>query len=272
MTNASGDFSTVGSRYDTISLVQADHHQTLIDLADLKHDSDILDIGCGTGALLEKLRGITSGRLTGVDPSPGMIDVARGKNIEGASFINGSVDAVVCEEEFNVVFSNSSLQWFTDPDTAIKKIGTALRIDGTFVAQAPATSAYCPVFIAATERIAQDEVAGPIFTRYKNPWFFLETEEMYGAWLERGALITEMVRIVSVKHRVTIEKAMDVFESGAAIGYLADARYDTPIDDSYKARFRAILRSVLSGVANTEGLLDLSFNRVFLVGRRCVGV
>ena len=52
-----------------------------VDQAQIKPGDRILDVGCGTGALtlLAQERAGSAGQALGIDPSPEMIDVARGK-------------------------------------------------------------------------------------------------------------------------------------------------------------------------------------------------
>lgn len=54
-------------------------------------DTSVLDVGCGTGDLLPFLRehGF-AGRYTGIDLTPEMVDVARGRKLDG-TFITGNV-------------------------------------------------------------------------------------------------------------------------------------------------------------------------------------
>lgn len=54
----------------------------------------VLDVGCGTGALLARAReeGHT-GRLCGLDPAPGMLAVARGRAGAGVEWVRGTLDS-----------------------------------------------------------------------------------------------------------------------------------------------------------------------------------
>ena len=59
----------------------------------------ILDVGCGTGALLEKLRDrFEDADLYGVDISPKMLAVARNRNIANAVFDEGDAEHLPCDD------------------------------------------------------------------------------------------------------------------------------------------------------------------------------
>jgi len=91
----------------------------------------ILDLGCGDGALTERLIS-TGAKVLGVDASPDMIAnaVARGIN---ADVVDGH--ALNFNSEFDAVFSNAALHWMTNPDAVIVGVARALKPGGRFVAE-----------------------------------------------------------------------------------------------------------------------------------------
>lgn len=48
-----------------------------VDALDVPSDADVVDIGCGAGAALRHVSQLTGGALTGVDPVPRMLEIAR---------------------------------------------------------------------------------------------------------------------------------------------------------------------------------------------------
>jgi ubiquinone/menaquinone biosynthesis C-methylase UbiE len=95
----------------------------------------VIDIGCGTGALLERLEERGAARLVGVDTSAGMLDIAR----ERASgrpqmeFINGSAESLpVPDSDFDVAVSCVAFHHFPDPEKALKEVERVLKNDGRF--------------------------------------------------------------------------------------------------------------------------------------------
>lgn len=63
--------------------------------------ASLLELGCGTGTMLAGLSG-TAGRLTGIDRSPQMLEVAAAK-VPGARLIEGEISAFDLGERFDVV-------------------------------------------------------------------------------------------------------------------------------------------------------------------------
>lgn len=66
-------------------------------------DADVLDVGCGTGTLLARLRRDGSrGRLVGIDPGAGMLAVAREKE-PAVEWVPGILRPGAYDEEFDLV-------------------------------------------------------------------------------------------------------------------------------------------------------------------------
>lgn len=95
----------------------------------------VLDVGCGTGMLSERLLGaFPSCRLAGVDLSPAMVERARARlagraevreaDAERLPFHDGAFDLVVC---------NDSFHHYPDPDRAAFQMWRVLRKGGALV-------------------------------------------------------------------------------------------------------------------------------------------
>lgn len=96
----------------------------------------VLDLGCGTGALLPLLGAWGAGvrRYTGVDLSPEMLRVAAGKATAAgfpAGFAAASADALPFREAaFDTVLSASSLHYWARPEAALAEARRVLRPGG----------------------------------------------------------------------------------------------------------------------------------------------
>ena len=79
-------YASVADAYDLgvrTSKAEVDHAQRLYDSLEIWPDTDILDIGCGTGTLIDfRFADIDPARYTGIDPSRGMLGVFAEKHPE----------------------------------------------------------------------------------------------------------------------------------------------------------------------------------------------
>jgi len=91
----------------------------------------ILDLGCGDGALTERIAA-TGAVVTGADVSPAMVAAARAR---GLNVDEVSADAMRYQGEFDAVFSNAALHWMPDAQAVIAAVYRALKSDGRFVAE-----------------------------------------------------------------------------------------------------------------------------------------
>jgi trans-aconitate methyltransferase len=72
----------------------------------------ILDLGCGDGALTEQLAA-TGAIVTGVDASPAMLAAAHQRSARGFTFEQHDATALPYHQQFDAVFSNAALHWIT---------------------------------------------------------------------------------------------------------------------------------------------------------------
>jgi SAM-dependent methyltransferase len=102
-------------------------------------DKAILDAGCGTGAILERLG--NPGRNVGVDLAPEALAFCRQRGLENVRqadisalpFPDNSFDAVICS---SVLYH----QWVGDVPRALREINRVLRPDGILLVNLPAFS------------------------------------------------------------------------------------------------------------------------------------
>ena len=95
---------------------------------------EILDLGCGDGALTEQLAE-TGAIVVGVDSSPTMLAAARKRNLHVE---HHDATALPYQNQFDAVFSNATLHWvrgLAGQQTALAGIRRALRPNGRFVAE-----------------------------------------------------------------------------------------------------------------------------------------
>ena len=135
----------------------------------------VLDLGCGDGALTEKL--VAAGcRVIAIDSSAEQIGAARARGLDAR---RGSAETLPFQEEFDAVFSNAVLHWIRDAPAVIASVHRALKPGGRFVAEFGGAGCVQTVRLALIDAATRRGLDGPAL----DPWFF-PTEAEYRAKLE----------------------------------------------------------------------------------------
>ncbi|QNI34900.1 methyltransferase domain-containing protein [Alloacidobacterium dinghuense] len=103
----------------------------VIDLLDPRPGEQILDLGCGDGALTKKIAA-SGAKVKGVDSSESMVAAARAAGMDAKGM---DADALDFDHEFDAVFSNAALHWMRNQDTVLAGVHRALKPGGRFVAE-----------------------------------------------------------------------------------------------------------------------------------------
>ena len=95
----------------------------------------VLDLGCGTGALAERLLDAIPGcELTGVDLSPRMVEGARVRLRDRAEVLLGDAERLPFHDSaFDVVVCNDSFHHYPDPERAAFQAWRVLVAGGALV-------------------------------------------------------------------------------------------------------------------------------------------
>lgn len=100
-------------------------------------DGDVIDLGCGAGAVGKALRQRFPGRcLVGLDSSPAMLAAARDSGdydtLHHSDIANWQPDTPPA-----LIFSNAALQWLPDHPTLLPRLARLLAPGGMFAVQMP---------------------------------------------------------------------------------------------------------------------------------------
>jgi trans-aconitate methyltransferase len=112
----------------------ADLASGVVTLLNPQSGEEVLDLGCGDGALTEQLAA-TGAIVTGVDASPTMLAAARQRNLQVEQH---DATALPYHHQFDAVFSNAALHWITGvsgQQAMLARVHRALRPGGRFVAE-----------------------------------------------------------------------------------------------------------------------------------------
>jgi trans-aconitate 2-methyltransferase len=141
----------------------------------------VLDVGCGTGRLTEKLaERLPEGLTVAVDRSPGMLATARGHLLPRFSgrVLMVQVDAAALPFSgiADAVFSTATFHWVPNHDRLFASVFAALKPGGRLLAQAGGG----PNLRRVRERcraIMHDPVFAPHFTRWVGPWTYAGADD-----------------------------------------------------------------------------------------------
>ncbi len=102
---------------------------------ELEPGERLLDVGCGTGALLDALSAaVPDASLAGADPSSEMLQMARKRLRTAAHLQRGAAeDLPFADVAFDVVVSTNAFHYFRDPSRALAEMGRVLRPNGRLV-------------------------------------------------------------------------------------------------------------------------------------------
>ena len=158
----------------------------VVDLLAPKLGERVLDLGCGDGALTERL--VAAGcRVVAVDSSPEQVWAALARGLD-ARILDAS--DLAFDQEFDAVFSNAVLHWIADVDGVIGRVWSALKPGGRFVAEFGGAGCVASIRAAFTDALGRRGVdaAGV------DPWYFPTADE-YRARLESRGFRVDLISI-----------------------------------------------------------------------------
>lgn len=162
----------------------ADLGEPLLELLQVAPGERVLDLGCGDGALTEKLVA-AGGRVLGVDASAEQVQASCQRGLQ----------AKVCQaeelpfiEEFDIVFSNAALHWVKDQTTALTKIYRSLKPGGRFVAELGGFGCVKTIRSALHEGLYKRGIN----PRTYDPWF-MPTEDEYNTLLKDQGFVVDSI-------------------------------------------------------------------------------
>ncbi len=93
----------------------------------------ILDLGCGTGHLTQKIND-SGAQVMGMDKAESMVEQAR-QNYPDLQFLVADATDFTFDEPFDAVFSNAVLHWIPAAEDVVACVWRALKPGGRFVAE-----------------------------------------------------------------------------------------------------------------------------------------
>ena len=136
--NKASFFDRWAPNYDIIftTIFYQSLHKRLLSYLSLPHPSYVLDLGCGTGRLLNRLAyNFPNLQGIGVDLSPQMLKEAREKNEHHPRliFTQGNAESLPCaDNQFDAVFNTISFLHYPKPQQFFREVSRVLKPQGQF--------------------------------------------------------------------------------------------------------------------------------------------
>lgn len=178
----------IAERYATNARFVADLAEPLIAILDPKPGEYVLDLGCGDGALTEKLAALGA-RVVGSDLSRDQVAATRARGIPAIVADGRALPFAVAA--FDAILTNAALHWMRPPEPVIDGMWRALKPGGRLVGEMGGegnVAAIAGALIAAMERRGLDGNAAV-------PWYFPGTAE-YRRLLEKRGFQVESIELI----------------------------------------------------------------------------
>lgn len=158
---------------------------TILDNAMVAKGKDVLDVACGTGVLIPDYLARNVKSVTGVDISPKMVQIAKGKfRQENVNIICADVETAEFGQKFDCIVVYNAFPHFPDPDNLIKILSSHLKEGGMLtVAHGMSREKIDQIHSGSASKISNglmdENMLADIFEKYVQVTAKISNEEMY---------------------------------------------------------------------------------------------
>jgi trans-aconitate 2-methyltransferase len=231
-------------QYEKFAAERAQPFFDLLALVEPTPGGEVIDLGCGTGALTARLHAhALAGTTVGIDSSEAMLAEARPRAADGLRFEAGDISLFDCECQFDVIFSNAALHWVPDHPSLLGRLARGLRPRGQLAVQVPANADH-PSHVVASQ-VAREQ---PFIDNMREPppagIHEVLPPERYAELLNDLGFATQHVRLQVYGHHLASTESVVEWTKGTAL--LRFERLLTPeLYESFVDRYRQRLVEVL---------------------------
>jgi trans-aconitate 2-methyltransferase len=163
--------------YDAVSDPQFEWGMEVLQRLDLRGDEAAVDAGCGSGRVTAELADrLPDGRLIAVDGSAAMVEKAKERLGERATYLVSDLVELKLPEPVDLVFSTATFHWIPDHDALFRRMRAALKPGGRLVAQCGGYGNVAE-HAQAIAAVAADPEYGQHLSGAKALWNFATPEE-----------------------------------------------------------------------------------------------
>jgi len=163
--------------YDAVSDPQFQWGTEVLERLDLRGDESVIDAGCGSGKVTEKLLDrLPDGKLLAVDGSEAMIAKAKERLGDRARYLVADLAELEIDDPVDLIFSTATFHWIADHDRLFARLHNALNPGGRLVAQCGGQGNVAEHAQAIATVAARPEFASHL-TQMTGMWNFAAPEE-----------------------------------------------------------------------------------------------
>ncbi len=231
----------------------------------LAGNEQILDLGCGDGALTAHLAGLVPrGHVLGIDASQGMIAAARAHQAGAANlaFSLADISALDFDGQFDLVFSNAALHRVKHHEPLLRALYRALKPGGALRLNF-AAEGNCSHFFRVVRQTMQQPGFIEYFAHFDWPWFMPA--------IDHYSVLVRRLPFTDV--RVWGENADRFFPDQEALIKWIDQPSLVPflqcVPDPAKQQFRSsVIARMLAETRQADGTCFETFRRVNVFAKR----
>ena len=230
--------------------------QSVLAQADIAPDEDVLDVGCGAGAL-SLMASKFARSVLGVDLSQPLIDLAweRSKMAQSVQFTRTDASSFTLVKKRDVALSRFGVMFFADPVSAFSNIRQQLTSDGRMVFacwQSPAKNDWAKAPLEAAQPFFK-ELPSPPDPKAPGPFAFADSEYLTDILMDAGWNAVELIdwtKPIQLPGRDAKETASFMIEMGP-LSKIIKAQ-DLDFEDVQRA-----LVERLRGKAKPDGTIEM---------------
>jgi trans-aconitate methyltransferase len=238
--------------YATNARFVSDLGEPVVELFAPQAGERVLDLGCGDGALTERLAA-AGASVVGADLSPELLTAARARGLDARLL---DAQALPFTEDFEGVFTNAVLHWVPDQTAMLAGVHRALRPGGRFVGEFGGHGC-CAAICTALRAVARHRRVD-----VRLPWYF-PTPDEFGQRLAASGF--EVVSAQLVPRPTPLPSGIDTWLrtfTSTVVGQLPEAEREGALSD--------VIDLLRPALCDSRGRWTADYIRLRFVARRTI--